>query len=152
MDFDCYEPKYIKEETEKKEEKKEGKKKGIPFIFACFLFGIIIFIGVFLALLIISSINIASEFKIFYLLNIISIIIPIIAFIIMKYSVGDRRLFIRLTILIACKYIYDGVSYFFYFYEKIITLVPLILLIISEVVILPGIYMGCCFCFKNDYS
>ena len=136
-----------------KDKKKNKKKKGLDCfrvigLYALYIFFLcLIFIGFGLALLIISLIHIVSEFKIFYLLNIVAIIIPI-ALISMRCLRGsDEVCAIRVLVLIFSKYLFDGICYFFYFYETINTFAPLILLIFSDVFLLPCIYIA-----ANDLS
>ena len=146
------------ESIEINDKKEEKKKTNCLRVIGCFILYVyylrFIFIGFGLSFLIVSIYYIITlKFKIFYLLNIISAIIPITFIIMLCFGGSDRSFAIRILILIFGKYIYDGVCYFFYFYENIITFAPLILLIISDVLLSPAIYIAsndldCC-CKEN---
>ena len=104
-------------------------------------------IGCRIADIIISIYNLTSEYKIYYILSIVSfslfICIPIIFTISCFYQkmIIVKLLFIE---MILC-YIVDGVCYFFYVYEVIQNIALLSLMIVSDIFFCPII------CFYMEY-
>ena len=141
----------IKEEEEDEEiKKKEERKKYNCFRvigqFAIFMLCTnIIIVGFRTAESIISLLYIISDFKIFYLLIIIAIIPFCVGFIIIECiskNHSDSYFFAIFKIYIIAFYIYDFVCYFFYFFEKINYLSPLVLLIIHDILMSPDIFIA----------
>ena len=116
----------------------------------------IILIGFKIALFIISLYHCLSEVKIFYILNMIAIIFSILYLLLfLKYFTSLKSdtddsvdiMFLKIRILVFTVYVFDSVIYFFYYYEEIEKLTPLVLLIINDVLFIPSFYlsfMECC--------
>ena len=138
----------IKENEEMKNKKKRKKNNFLRVIgqFAIFMLCTkIIIIGFRTVELIISLLYIISDFKIFYLLIIIAIIPFCVGYIIIECiskNHSDSYFFAIFKIYIIVFYIYDFVCYFFYFFEKINYLSPLVLLIIHDILMSPDIFIA----------
>ena len=106
---------YLTEKNDKVKKKKPKDCFRVLGLYACYILYLrIIFIGFGLAILITSLVYIVSEYKIFYLLNIISILIPIAFIILLCFNGSDRDLAIRILSIIFSKYVYEGICYFFF--------------------------------------
>ena len=117
-----------------------------------FIYLLILF-GVRIAEFVISIIKISSEFKIFYLLSIISFIVlcinSIFIFIIL-FKKGIKLIQLLLIITLSSFYIIEGTSFFLYVYEKIKNIAALTLLIISDVIFLPLFIYSFTLIFKKE--
>ena len=142
---------YIEYERPKRRIRDGGFEGGMCALLLMFCTNFILIIFK-LTLFILSLIYCFSEIKIFYVLNMSSIILAILYFLLhLSCNCGDNIISsnyeIILKILIFIIFIYDSICYYFYFYEGISQLSPLIVLIINDVLFTPSIFLifiDCC--------
>ena len=115
--------------------------------FFCYLFYLyLILLAIRIPEFVLSIIGIFSRIKIIYLLSILSFFLFILYFFLICF-ISKKATLIGwlLIILIICTYLIDGTCYFLYFYEEINTISIFILLIISDLSIIPALIISIIF-------
>ena len=114
---------------------------GMIMLFGCLY--VLALIGVRIAQLIISIVNIIDEFKLFYLLLIISFILFCSSFVSIFGFKFSKSIFLPITLLIGIIILgMDAFCYYLYFNEEVNHKAVFILLIYSDCAILPLIIIG----------